>query len=174
MVSSLGAGSGSPGQFSDSISATPSRLSTCKDDCSHGPPIPRRCNAHTRAGRLCSHGAGQRTTHPGEGRCFLHGGGTPRGIESPHFRHGTDSKYFGRQRDADAELYRAVTFVQELAIGLRDRGPLEVLYAMRSMPPAECRELADGLERMAAGGWIFEERPRRRRKPGVPAPEALR
>lgn len=78
-----------------------------------------------------------------------------------------DSKYFLDKKlsalASDLELYRAVQFVQELAIGLRERGPLEVLWAIRSMPPAECRELADGLERMAAGGWILEKKGSTRR-----------
>lgn len=34
-----------------------------------------RCNAKTkRTGLPCRHGAGQRTTHPGVGHCYLHGG----------------------------------------------------------------------------------------------------
>lgn len=35
------------------------------------------CNAKTRSGRLCRLSSGHRTPHPGQGRCFLHGGLTP-------------------------------------------------------------------------------------------------
>jgi hypothetical protein len=54
-----------------------------------------KCGAKTRAadGHACTHGAGQRTEHPGEGRCWLHGGKTPRGMKSPHFKHGLDSRF---------------------------------------------------------------------------------
>jgi hypothetical protein len=58
----------------------------------------------------CSHAAGERTEHPGEGRCYLHGGRTPRGIDSPHLKHGRDSKYMWKTLDK-AELER----VDELA-----------------------------------------------------------
>ncbi len=53
-----------------------------------------RCGARTRAGTPCQHEAGRGTDHVGEGRCKLHGGRTPRGVNSPHFRHGKDSAYF--------------------------------------------------------------------------------
>src|SRR6266542_2739067 len=127
------------------------RLPTCKPDCAHGAPIAGRCNAHTRGGRLCSHAAGQRTDHRGHGRCYLHGGGTPRGTASPHFKHGRDSRYFAQQADAELALYAAVTFVRELAKDLRELGPLEVLWRMRSMTAEQRAYLAAGLERMAAG-----------------------
>jgi hypothetical protein len=54
-----------------------------------------KCGAKTRAadGHACTHGVGQRTEHPGEGKCWLHGGKTPRGMKSPHFKHGRDSRY---------------------------------------------------------------------------------
>jgi hypothetical protein len=52
-----------------------------------------KCGAKTRGGHPCTHGAGQRTEHVGDGRCWLHGGKTPRGMKSPHFKHGGDSRY---------------------------------------------------------------------------------
>lgn len=52
------------------------------------------CRAKTRAGTPCQLPAGWGTDHPGEGRCKLHGGRTPRGADSPHFKHGQRSKYF--------------------------------------------------------------------------------
>lgn len=36
-----------------------------------------RCGAKTKSGSPCKHLAGMRTDHPGEGRCWLHGGATP-------------------------------------------------------------------------------------------------
>jgi len=52
------------------------------------------CGAKTRAGTRCELRAGWGTDHVGEGRCKLHGGKTPRGADSPHFRHGQRSAYF--------------------------------------------------------------------------------
>ena len=36
-----------------------------------------KCGAKTRSGGKCKQPAGLRTDHPGEGRCYLHGGMTP-------------------------------------------------------------------------------------------------
>jgi hypothetical protein len=129
---------------------------TCKPECAHASPITGRCNAHTRAGRLCSHAAGERTDHPGAGRCYLHGGRTPRGKASPHFKHGLDSRYITSQLEMELLLFAAVRFVLELATDLRERGPLESLWRMQSMSAQKRRDLAIGLERMAAGGWILK------------------
>ena len=52
------------------------------------------CDAKTRAGTPCELRAGWGTDHVGEGRCKLHGGASPRGADSPSFRHGGRSKYF--------------------------------------------------------------------------------
>jgi hypothetical protein len=52
-----------------------------------------KCGANTKAGGKCKNPAGFKTSHPGEGRCHLHGGGTPRGADSPHFKHGIYSDY---------------------------------------------------------------------------------
>lgn len=35
------------------------------------------CGAKTRSGKPCKHEAGKRTDHPGQGKCWLHGGATP-------------------------------------------------------------------------------------------------
>jgi len=53
---------------------------------------PATCGAHTQNGP-CRNVAGFRTPHYGQGRCYLHGGMTPRGPDSPHFRHGRRSRY---------------------------------------------------------------------------------
>ncbi len=52
------------------------------------------CDAKTRSGNPCQLRAGWGTDHVGEGRCKFHGGRTPRGADSPHFRHGHRSAYF--------------------------------------------------------------------------------
>lgn len=43
-----------------------------------------RCGAKTRGGGTCKQAQGARTDHPGDGRCWLHGGDTP-------IKHGFDS-----------------------------------------------------------------------------------
>lgn len=47
----------------------------------------KRCGAKTRSGGTCN----QRPM--ANGRCWLHGGKTPTGLESPHFKHGRYSKH---------------------------------------------------------------------------------
>jgi hypothetical protein len=51
-------------------------------------PIEGRCNAKKRSGDPC-------TQYPvaGRKRCRMHGGATPRGRDSVHFKHGLDSRY---------------------------------------------------------------------------------
>jgi hypothetical protein len=53
------------------------------------------CGARTRAGSPCSKVAGWRTDHPGQGRCYLHGGRTP-------IKHG---RYSTVQRATVRELF---------------------------------------------------------------------
>lgn len=48
--------------------------------------IVNKCGAKTRAGTPC-----QRAPLAGRTRCRLHGGATPRGRESPHYKHGRRS-----------------------------------------------------------------------------------
>lgn len=52
------------------------------------------CGAKTRSGDKCKHEAGWGTDHVGTGRCRLHGGCSPKGPDSPQFKHGERSKYF--------------------------------------------------------------------------------
>ena len=66
------------------------------------------CGAHNRDGSLCQHPAGFRTDHPGEGKCYLHGGKTPRGIQSPHFVHGRASRYEESMRESLRERIEAL------------------------------------------------------------------
>ena len=51
------------------------------------------CGAKTRQGTPCELPAGWGTDHAGVGRCKLHGGATPRGADSPHYKHGLHSRY---------------------------------------------------------------------------------
>ena len=53
----------------------------------------RYCRAKTRAGTPCRRPAGWGTDHPGEGRCKLHGGKSPRGLLHPRYKHGKYAKY---------------------------------------------------------------------------------
>lgn len=48
----------------------------------------RICGAKTRSGKPC-----QKSPMEGRNRCRLHGGATPRGAFSPHFKHGKYSRY---------------------------------------------------------------------------------
>lgn len=59
-----------------------------------------RCGARTKStGLPCSKAAGWRTSHPGQGRCYLHGGATP-------IKHG---RYSGIQRPRLQELLAELT-----------------------------------------------------------------
>lgn len=49
--------------------------------------MPEKCGAKTRSGVPCKNWAME------NGRCRLHGGKTPKGIASPHWKHGRYSKY---------------------------------------------------------------------------------
>lgn len=53
----------------------------------------------------CGQNAGHRTEHQGEGRCWLHGGNSPRGEDSPNFKHGLFSDYLS---DDDREELEAI------------------------------------------------------------------
>ncbi len=81
------------------------------------------CAARTRAGTPCQKPAGWGTAHPGEGRCKLHGGATPRGADHPRYKHGRYSKYLSPAEQVEFEEFRAtfgaqVDFEEELLIGL--------------------------------------------------------
>jgi len=55
-----------------------------------------KCGAKTRSGKPCGYPAGYKTDHPGEGKCYLHGGRTP-------IKHGRYSKISGNLGDKIAE-----------------------------------------------------------------------
>lgn len=52
----------------------------------------------------CNARAGAGTDHLGEGRCQWHGGGTPRGSDSPHFKHGLFSDHLGERDRRTIEI----------------------------------------------------------------------
>mgnify|MGYP000890590468 CR=1 FL=1 len=63
-----------------------------------------KCGAKLKSGKgLCSKGAGWRTNHPGQGKCYFHGGATPiksgmySGIQRPELREKIDK--FAKQED---------------------------------------------------------------------------
>ena len=73
------------------------------------------CGARTKRARgLCRQAAGARTDHPGEGRCWLHGGATP-------VKHG---RYSTIRRARVAEL---------IAEQDRDPDPLDTLPEIRAV-----------------------------------------
>lgn len=56
----------------------------------------RKCGARgNKTGKPCQQPAGWGTSHPGEGRCKLHGGRSPRGIDHPRYSTGVYSAYAG-------------------------------------------------------------------------------
>jgi hypothetical protein len=105
------------------VSATPQRSLIT-------PPVPiaGRCNAKLRgprAGRLCPN-------YPvtGRARCRLHGGATPRGAASVHYKHGRDSRAVQDAQRFDRDVTRVRTWALTTAAALppgRLRDRLETL-----------------------------------------------
>jgi len=69
------------------------------------------CNARRSAdGKFkgyCGNPAGKGTDHLGEGRCSHHGGSSPRGEDSPHFKHGLFSDYLSEDDREELEAIEA-------------------------------------------------------------------
>ena len=72
------------------------------------------CGAKKRDGSPC-----RRPPLAGRKRCALHGGKTPVGVASPHFRHGRESKYLRDLPDALRSGYKAA-LADESLLSLRD------------------------------------------------------
>ncbi len=77
--------------------------------------IHKICGAKTRSGARC-----QRYPTQGRNRCKLHGGATPRGMASPHFKTGKYSKYLPdrlirRYEEASSDK-TLVSFREDLAL----------------------------------------------------------
>jgi len=109
------------------------------------------CGAKTRSGGRCQLPAGWGTDHPGVGRCKLHGGATPRGADSPHFRHGLDCRYLppaDKDRDdvseeqvvsAIEEVVGAIKWAEKLTQDPGPKPPLTVLAALRTVVEIKAR-----------------------------------
>ncbi len=78
-----------------------------------------KCGAKTRGGTPCRRPAGWGTEHPGEGRCKLHGGCSPRGHLHPRYKHG---RYACHEIVVTAEEVRGVVGVNDAKVLFDDRG----------------------------------------------------
>lgn len=69
------------------------------------------CNARKSSDGIfkgyCRNRSGYKTDHVGDGRCFLHGGNSPRGSKSPNFKHGLFSDYLSEDDREDMEVIEA-------------------------------------------------------------------
>lgn len=79
-----------------------------------------KCGGATSSGGKCTQPAGWGTEHLGEGKCKLHGGASPRGTESPHFKHGMYSNYLPtsilQKADAMAAQSEMLDLLPELVL----------------------------------------------------------
>jgi hypothetical protein len=119
----------------------------------NGNPMPSRkphavCGARCRDGRAC-------TQRPmANGRCKMHGGKTPGGIASPHFRHGRYSKYVPRNLRGAYETARA----DEELVSLRDELALltvritQLLQELSANPTSPGGDVLTALDRLKAAG----------------------
>ena len=62
----------------------------------------------------CMQRAGYRTEHVGEGRCWLHGGKSPRGRDSPHFEHGIFSDHMNEEDREAMEILEGYSNAEKL------------------------------------------------------------
>lgn len=111
-----------------------------------------RCKAILRTGRRC-----RLPTVRGTQVCHKHGGLTPRGIASPHFKHGRYSKYMPVGL---AEAYRRAIHDPDLLIlsseiALLDARTLEILQRIRT---GEGRRAWEELKAVAASARAARER----------------
>jgi hypothetical protein len=118
------------------------------------------CNAKTRGGSLCRLKAGQRTDHPGVGRCWLHGGRVP-------VKHGRYSSIpRARLGEVLAQL-EAETEAEQLNI-LPEAQPIRALAANYI---EHYEELVDALiawnDDEAAAAHIGNRKPRPQRIPSL-------
>jgi hypothetical protein len=90
------------------------------------PRLKARCGARTKStGLPCSKAAGWRTQHPGQGRCYLHGGATPikhgrySSIERPRLREIMDS--LAESGDNPLDLLPEVLLLRALVLDYVER-----------------------------------------------------
>jgi len=76
------------------------------------------CNARKSSNGIfegyCQQQAGHRTEHQGRGRCWLHGGNSPRGEDSPQFKHGLFSDYLSEDDREEMEAIEARGNIENL------------------------------------------------------------
>lgn len=98
------------------------------------------CGAKTRSGKPCQHHAGWGTDHPGTGRCRMHGGATPRGAKSPHFKTGLHERNPDYPRYIDAEELMAYLETFDLTSMERVLGTLSyIIDNMLMKQPSRCK-----------------------------------
>jgi hypothetical protein len=100
---------------------------------------PILCGAKTRGGGTCKKAA----MRNGTGRCRLHGGLSPSGVASPHFKHGRRSKYLKHLPGNLRNAYKAALADPEL-LSLKDETALLTARAM---------QLLDNLNATEAPPW---------------------
>lgn len=85
-----------------------------------------QCNAKAKStGQQC-----RRNAMSGSTKCYVHGGATPRGVASPHYRHGRYSKYV--PKDLEAKIQELDSFnILELADELQTQRALIAEYLER-------------------------------------------
>jgi len=98
------------------------------------------CGAKSKStGAACKLPAGYGTSHLGTGRCKFHGGKTPSGPDSVHFKHGRYAEAFKNQ------------FAQHYAAALTDEQPLDLLpeLAMQRAMLTRYVEIVGGRKRVS-------------------------
>jgi hypothetical protein len=117
----------------------------------------RLCGAKTRSGGTCK----KFTMSNGTGRCRLHGGLSPAGVASPHFKHGRRSKYLKHLPAHLRDNFKRALADPEL-LSLREEAALLTTRIMDLMdkeaPPSqetwsELRELVQEKTRTASAEW---------------------
>lgn len=136
-------------------------------------PADTLCNAHRRNGELCRNKAGFRTPHPGEGRCYLHGGCSPRGMAHPSFKHGQHSAYLSVVSDSVADKLDMLADYDPLDLTneaqLLRALLLDTLDNKRSgLAPSDIAQVSDMVERISR---VVEKATRIRNDTAVTAAE---
>jgi len=99
----------------------------------------RICGAMKKNGEYCQHSAGQGTSHPGEGRCVHHGGGSPSGMMHGSYKHGRYSQAFTGKL---AEYYRQVDTSDDNPVDIIPE--LKAVQALFAFQIAEFSALVNG------------------------------
>jgi hypothetical protein len=121
----------------------------------NGDPLPngwkRPCGAKTRDGSSC-----RRPPLAGRTRCRLHGGATPAGAASPHFKHGRRSRYLRGLPGEFQSAYKATQKDPDLLSLREDLALLEAhicqLLSRLSRKPAPQGQVLKALDRLKRAG----------------------